>query len=118
MKLWRLAVAVLVIVALVVFSVRTTSQSTSAPPPVPCTTSTLGQAFGGQLRLASIQNYGCESEWAFVWATVGTGEHAIGVTEVLAFSVTRGRWAIVSRLADCKASILPSVIYRQGCFSN
>ena len=118
MKLWRLVIAVLVVIALGALSFRTTSMSVSAPAPIPCTTSTLGQAFGGELHLSSIQNYGCEGAWAYVWATVGTGEHAIGVTEVLSYSVTRGRWSIVSRLADCKASILPHVIYRQGCFSN
>ena len=86
---------------------------------MPCTTATLGQAFEGQFHLASIQNYGCEGPWAFVWATVGTGEEAIGVTEVLALRLRRSaRWALVSRATDCKATILPSVVYRQGCFSN
>jgi hypothetical protein len=118
MKPWRLVVAVLVVVALVVVSFRTTSTSTTAPPPVPCTTAALGQGFDGQMHLSSIQNYGCEGEWAYAWATVGTGVHAIGVTEVLNYSLARARWSIVSRLADCKASILPHVIYRQGCFSN
>ena len=118
MKNVRLAVAALVVIALVVLSFQTTSRSASAVPPVPCTTASLGQAFGGQFHLSSIQNYGCEGSWAFVWATVGTGEQAIGVTEVLAYSSSAQRWAIVSRATDCKASILPSVVYRQGCFSN
>ena len=111
-------VAALVLLALVVLSFRTTSSSASAVPPVPCTTSALGQAFDGQFHLASIQNFGCEGEWAYLWATVGTGEQAIGVTEVLTYDAPSGRWAIVSRVVDCKASILPSVIYHQGCFSN
>ena len=118
MKSFRLVVAVLVLAGLVVLSFRTTSSSATAAPPVPCTTSALGQAFDGQFHLSSIQNYGCEGEWAFVWATVGTGEQAIGVTEVLAFNTTTQLWAFVSRSVDCKASILPSVVYRQGCFSN
>ena len=117
MKIWRLTIAALAVIGLVALSFRTTSTSTSAAPPVPCTTSTLGRAFGA-LKLESIQNFGCEGQWAFVWATVGTGVHAIGVTEVLSFNVARARWSIVSRATDCKASILPSVIYRQGCFSN
>ena len=109
---------VVVLAALVALSVRTTWRAVSAVPPVPCTTSALGQAFDGQFHLSSIQNFGCEDQWAYVWATVGTGEQAIGVTEVLAYHAQSGRWAFVSRVADCKASILPSVIYRQGCFSN
>jgi hypothetical protein len=118
MKSFRLTVAVLVLAALVVLSFRTTSSSASAVPQVPCTTSALGQAFDGQFHLSSIQNFGCEVDWAFVWATVGTGEQAIGVTEVLAYNTTTQRWAFVSRSVDCKATILPSVVYRQGCFSN
>jgi hypothetical protein len=118
MKSFRLVVAVLVPAALVVLSFRTTSISASAVPQVPCTTTALGEAFGGQFHLSSIQNYGCEGDWAFVWATVGTGEHAIGVTEVLAYNSTTQRWAFVSRSVDCKATILPSIVYRQGCFSN
>ena len=118
MKIVRLAAAVVVLVALVVLSFRTTSSSTSAATPVPCTTSALGRAFGGQLRLSSIQNFGCEGEWAYVWATVGTGEHAIGVTQVMHFERATHRWVFVSRGRDCKASILPSVVYRLGCFSN
>jgi hypothetical protein len=118
MKSFRLAAAAVVVVALVVLSFRTTSSTASAVPPVPCTTSALGQAFHGQFHLSSIQNYGCEDEWAYVWATVGSGEEAIGVTEVLAFTTASQRWHIVSRATDCKASILPRVVYRQGCFSN
>jgi hypothetical protein len=110
--------AALVLIALVTLSFRTTSTSASAAPPVPCTTSALGQGFEGQFHLTSIQNFGCEGRWAYVWATVGTGVQAIGVTEVLAYSTTSGRWSIVSRSVDCKASILPRVVYRQGCFSN
>jgi hypothetical protein len=68
--------------------------------------------------LASIQQYGCEGEWAYAWATVGTGEHAIGVTQVMHFERATHRWVFVSRGRDCKASILPSVVYRLGCFSN
>lgn len=118
MKSVRLGVAALVLVALVVLSFRTTSSSATAVPPVPCTTAALGQAFDGQFHLSSIQNYGCEGTWAYVWATVGTGEQAIGVTEVLAYGTGAQRWTLVARATDCKASILPSVVYRQGCFSN
>jgi hypothetical protein len=118
MKIFRLVAAAVILVTLVVLSFGATSSATAAAPPVPCTTTALGQAFDGQFHLSSIQDYGCEGEWAYVWATVGTGEQAIGVTEVLAFDTTGQRWAIASRSTDCKASILPSVIYHQGCFSN
>ena len=118
MKLWRLVLAVLVLAALAVLSFRTSSTSTMATAPIPCTTSALGEGFSTSMHLTSFQNFGCEGTWAYAWATIGTGEHAIGVTEVLSFNSKRNQWSIVSRLTYCKASILPSVIYRQGCFSN
>lgn len=118
MRVLRLAGAAVVFVAVIVLSVRTSCSISSAVPPIPCTTSALGQAFDGQFHLSSIQNYGCEGPWAFVWATVGTGEEAIGVTEVTTFNNTTERWSIVSRSVDCRATILPGVIYHQGCFSN
>jgi hypothetical protein len=118
MRFPRLVVAVLILATLIVASFRTTSSSASAPVEAPCTTTALAGAFSGQFHLASIDNYGCEGGWAFVWATVGQGEQAIGVTEVLAYDETTATWSFVSRASDCKATILPSVVYRQGCFSN
>jgi hypothetical protein len=118
MKLTRLLVATVLLAALVVASVYTTSSSISPTVAAPCTSSALGGAFAGQFKLTSIQQYGCEGEWAYAWATVGTGEEAIGVTQVMHFERAAQRWVLVSRERDCKASILPSVIYRQGCFSN
>ena len=118
MKFWRLVLAAAVIAALAVLSFQTSSTSTTAAPPIPCTTDALGEGFSSQMHLTSFQNYGCEGHWAYAWATIGTGEHAIGVTEVLSFNTKDDKWSIVSRLTDCKASILPNVIYRQGCFSN
>ena len=118
MKPWRVALAAAVVAALAILSFQTSSTSTTAAPPIPCTTAALGEGFSTSMHLTSFQNFGCEGHWAFAWATIGTGEHAIGVTEVLSFNPSRHMWSIVSRLTDCKASILPSVIYRQGCFSN
>jgi len=118
MRTLRLVVAALVPLALVVLSFRTTTKSATAAPQLPCTPSSLGMAFNGRMKLDSIQQFGCEGKWAYVWATVGTGLYAFGVTEVLTFDATVHQWKLVSRATDCKASILPSVIYRQGCFSN
>lgn len=118
MKLLRLGATAALLIALVVLSFQTTCTRAAAVAPAPCTTASLGEGFHGQFHLASIQNYGCEAQWAYVWATVGTGVQAIGVTEVLNYEARFSRWVIVSRATYCKASILPNVIYRQGCFSN
>ncbi len=118
MKMTRVAATTVLLVALVVASFHATSSSSRAPEAIPCTSGALAVAFSGQLKLTSMQQFGCEGEWAYAWATVGTGQHAIGVTQVLHFDGTSSRWVIVSRGRDCKASVLPSVIYRLGCFSN
>jgi hypothetical protein len=118
MKLTRLVVAMVLLAALVVASFHTTSSSQRSPAAVPCTIAALGGAFTGHFNLTSMQKFGCEGEWAYAWATVGSGEQAIGVTQVLHFDRSSQRWVFVSRERDCKASILPSVVYRQGCFSN
>ncbi len=118
MKLLRVLGSAFVLAALVALSFRTTSSTTSAPVAVPCTSSALAVAFTGQLKLTSMQQFGCEDRWAYAWATVGRGEHAIGVTQVLHYELATSRWEIVSRGRDCKASILPRDIYRLGCFSN
>jgi hypothetical protein len=118
MKLTRLTVAIVLLAALVVASFHTTSRSYSSPVVAPCTSSALAGAFSAQFKLTSIQKFGCEGEWAYAWATVGTGEQAIGVTQVMHFDQASQQWVFVSRGRDCKASILPSVVYRQGCFSN
>jgi hypothetical protein len=117
-KSLRLVCAVLLLAALVVASTRTSSSASDVPPQAPCNTQTLALAFTGDLALSSFQNYGCDSDWAFAWATVGSGEQAIGVTEVLRYSPKAHAWSVVSRETQCKPSILPEDIYKLGCFSN
>ena len=84
----------------------------------PCVPEALSAPFTGPLELQSIQHYGCEGNWAFVWATVGTGAHEIGVTEVLAYDEQRGQWTFANRAVVCKPSTLPPLVYHEGCFSN
>jgi len=96
------------------------ARATSSPSPVTaaCTTEALGQAFNGALGLDSIDAWGCEGDFAYAWATVGSGEYEIGVTEVLRFDDAAQHWSLVSRLTWCHPGMLPEHIYRLGCFSN
>ncbi|HEY5438606.1 MAG TPA: hypothetical protein VIJ99_06875 [Acidimicrobiales bacterium] len=118
MKSLRLVLAALLLTALFVASTRTSSSATNVPPQPPCSTDALSLAFTGDLHVTSFQNFGCEGDWAFAWTTVGSGEHAIGVTEVLEYSQAAHSWSLVSRATDCKPLILPTDIYKLGCFSN
>jgi hypothetical protein len=70
-------------------------------------------------HVLSVQDYGCEEGWAYLWATVGTNERdAIGVTEVLRYSSVEHGWYVVDRLKYCKPAVLPRYVYLRGCFSN
>lgn len=83
-----------------------------------CSGPSLSAAFTGALLVSDVASYACEDDWAYLWATVGSGAHAVGVTEVLHFDVTRDVWRVSSRLKVCSPRVLPTLIYRQGCFSN
>lgn len=118
MNLFRLAASGLLVIALVVATFHVTSTERRAAPEVPCNATALAAPFTGQFHLSSMDGFGCQDAWAFTFATIGSGNHMFSVTEVLRYNTTRRRWQFASRLKDCKPTILPSVVYRQGCFSN
>ena len=55
---------------------------------------------------------------AEVWADVTAGPNTIGVTDVLVWRADLGEWRSVDRATVCREELLPSTIYRHGCFSN
>jgi len=118
MKVFRLAASLLLLAAMLVGVSRVSASSSPDMVVVPCDALALSAPFTGSMRFDSFDNFGCQGTWAFVWATVGLAPHEIGVTEVLRFDEAVGRWRIISRLTYCKPHLLPSVVYRQGCFSN
>lgn len=118
MKVFRLAVSLLLLATMLVAASRVTATSSPAMVVVPCNAAALSAPFTGSMRFDSFDNFGCQGSWAFVWATVGLAPHEIGVTEVLRFDRPAGVWRIMSRLTYCKPHLLPNVVYRQGCFSN
>lgn len=118
MRVLRLVGSVLLLVALVAAVTRTTSSAASTAPDTHCTQADLGAAFTAPLKLQSFQKFGCVDSWAFTWATIGTGQAQVGVTEVLQYLPIEQSWMIVSRALDCKPDVLPKLVYREGCFSN
>jgi hypothetical protein len=111
-----LACTVVVLVAMGFALGRATSAASRVPLSTPCVAPQLSAHL---THVLSVQNYGCEAGWAFLWATVGTNEQdAVGVTEVLRFSAPRQGWFVVSRLTYCKPGVMPGYVYRLGCFSN
>ena len=118
MRNLRLAASAAVLAVLVLSAGRAGPAVPERASSLACTPHGLSTAFSGPFTLQSIDNFGCAGAWAFVWATVGTGDHQIGVTEVLRFDASRRSWAMASRLRWCKPGLLPELVYRQGCFSN
>jgi hypothetical protein len=105
-------------VGVAIASDRASSTSASYPSNAPCTGAALSSALSGPLRVQSVQNYGCEGQWAFLWATVGPVAHEIGVTELLRYSDRNARWSAVPRGRYCTPAVLPTYVYRLACFSN
>ncbi len=118
MKLWRAVLGVMVVATLAVAAASTSCVRATMPESTPCVTSALAAPFRGPLLLTQMVNYGCEGPWAFVWATVGTGLQAVGVTEVLYFDQTSAKWRFASRAAVCGNGTLPARIDALGCHSN
>jgi hypothetical protein len=118
MALSRLVLSLLLLVALVVAVVRPKCSEAPLSVQAPCNATSLSAPFTGPLRVSSVQNYGCEGPWAFLWATIGSGQTAVGVTEVLKFDETSQEWRVASRQKVCAVTILPHDVYQQGCFSN
>ncbi len=114
----RLLAAAVLAVALVALVSHARATADPAPSPAPCSAASLSAAYSGPLTVTSVDAYGCEGGWAYLWATVGTGATQISVTELLAYDSAAGRWRNMPRGLDCSASVVPSVIYHKACFSN
>ena len=113
-----MVLSLLVVAALVVAASRPRETSSFAPLETPCSASALSAPFTGPLPVTAVADYACEDGWAYMWATIGSGAHAIGVTEVLHFDVAQQRWRVSLRGKVCSPRIMPHYIYERGCFSD
>lgn len=68
--------------------------------------------------VTKVWQFGCRDDWAYVWADVAAGPTSIGVTNVLAWRADLNEWRSVDRAVVCTPAVLPTEIYKQGCFSN
>lgn len=110
--------AAVVVAGLGVAASAPTSASSSMPASTPCYPGSLGAAFSGALALNSIDRYGCAGEYAYVWATIGSGNQEVSVTEILRFDPSVARWRFASRERVCRTSELPGLVDAGGCHSN
>lgn len=118
MRVRQIASIVVVVAGLGVAASGRTAASTEMPTSTPCYPGAIAGAFSGALPLDSINRFGCAGEWAFVWATVGSGKQEVSVTEVLRFDSVLGQWRFVSRESVCASSTLPTFVNSGGCHSN
>jgi hypothetical protein len=118
MKWFRVASVVLVLAALLVGATKVTENTSAAPLVAPCSASALSAPYHGIDSVKAVNSFGCEGHWAYLWATIGTGIHEIGVTDVLYFNSATSSWRNVSRLKDCNPQHLPRYVEFWGCNSN
>jgi hypothetical protein len=115
MRLLQLASAAVLMAGLAVSSTLPSCSSAGVPLAAPCTASALTASL---TNVRGVAAFGCEGQWAYLWANVGTGAQEVSVTELEQFSGATGRWQPVSRAQYCHGSMLASFIYRRACFSN
>ncbi len=118
MRALRIFSSFVVVAALVIGVQLVRETTTPIEPTTICAPTPLSSPFHGAERVTGVASYGCEGGWAYLWATIGSGPEAVGVTEVLRANASMTRWVIASRLKVCKPGVMPNYIYRQGCFSN
>jgi hypothetical protein len=117
-KVLRIISSLVVLAALVLAANGARETTTPIESASMCSPRSLSAPFTGAERVTEVASYGCEGGWAYLWATIGSGADAVGVTEVLRANESMTYWIVVSRLKVCKPGVMPNYIYRQGCFSN
>jgi hypothetical protein len=118
MKWFSVAASVVIIAAMAVGVSKTSESAARAPVNAPCSASALADAYHGTDKVRSVNSFGCEGRWAYLWATIGTGVQEIGVTDVLRFDEATNAWKNASRLTYCMHDLLPRYVEYWGCNSN
>lgn len=108
----------LFLVALVVGTTKATQHASARLVAAPCSASQLSAAYRGPLHVDSVENFGCVGNWAFLWATIGSGVQEVSVTEVLQYDARTSAWHNAPRLRYCGHGVLPHYVDRWGCHSN
>jgi hypothetical protein len=81
-----------------------------------CTPTGLTKSWSGAFHVLSVQNFGCEGNWAYVWATIGDSQHSVSVTELEEWQPLG--WLMVNRLTYCSTTNVPKKIRTLACHSN
>lgn len=110
------ALALALILALVGIGVILGTPNTETDAQAACNPVGLTKSWSGAFHVISVGNYGCEGNWAYVWATIGDSQHSVSVTELEQFQPLG--WLMVNRATYCKDSAVPKKIRTLGCNSN
>jgi hypothetical protein len=116
-------VAVILLVAGSFLGAMTQSKARSSTweaPSESCSATAMrdGINHAGRDVVTRVWEFGCEGKWAYVWADVAAGPNAIGITDVMVWRADLSEWRSVDRAVVCREELLPTEIYRKGCFSN
>jgi hypothetical protein len=115
----KLAVALLALVMVLVFvgvGIILATPNTETDAQASCTPAGLTKSWSGTFHVQSVQSYGCEGKWAYVWATIGDTQHSVSVTELEHFEPLG--WLLVNRQTYCPTAFLPAKIRKLACNSN
>ena len=115
MRWFRLAGCVVVLAALAVLVTKPSSSASTFPQTAPCAVANLTASFHD---VDGVTNFGCVGDYAYLWATVGTGPAEVGVTELLVYNTSAREWKNAIRANYCTGSALPAYIEQQACNSN
>jgi hypothetical protein len=114
----RIVASLGILVALGVGAANATCHESAFAVVAPCSASALSAPYHGDLAVVSVQSFGCDNGFAYLWATVGKGEQEIGVTETLRYDVATASWQNASRSTYCVHHRLPKYVQFWGCNSN
>ncbi len=112
-----MVVSLLVIAGLAWAASAASASSSPSPSDASCSAASVSAHLTHLVPRDGVVAYGCEGDWAYLWATVAVGSAPpVGVTELMHYA--NGGWFAASRATYCRAGLLPDVVYRRACFSN
>ncbi len=109
-------VALLMLLVFIGVGVILASPNTQTDAQAACTPAGLTQSWSGSFHVQSVESFGCEGKWAYVWATISDGQHTVSVTELEYFEPLG--WLQVNRLKYCPTTTVPEKIRKLACNSN
>lgn len=115
MRWFRLVACVAILAVLVVVVIKPSSSASTFPPSPPCDATALSAPYHD---VDSVSSFGCVGDFAYLWATVGSGPAESSVTELLHYDPLTSVWENALRSTYCTSASLPAFIEERACSSD